>query len=113
MSSTLALSPVERHSPNPSTEHLSESGSETSDMEQRTYIDAYGRPRRRLRGGTNQCPSCNEFFRSVTGFDAHRTGEMTMRRCLTTNEMRAEGMSITAGCWVTKASTWHSGGDDE
>ena len=71
-------------------------------MEERTYLDQYGRPRRRLRGGTNQCPSCREFFRSITGFDAHRTGEMTMRRCLTTDEMRAEGMAITAGSWVTK-----------
>ena len=113
MSSTSAFLPVARHSPNHTTEDLLKSVSKSSEVEQRTFLDVYGRPRRKLRGGANQCPSCNEFFRSATGFDAHRTGEMSNRRCLTTDEMKAEGMSITAGSWVTRQSTWYSGDGDE
>ncbi|CAG9241110.1 hypothetical protein BDI4_100050 [Burkholderia diffusa] len=68
-----------------------------------------GRTRRRLTGDRNQCPTCGEFFNSTHAFDAHRTGPFggangkpAHRRCLSTDEMRAKGMTVNkAGFWMT------------
>lgn len=67
-----------------------------------------------LSGDRNQCPTCLELFNSVTAFDAHRTGAYgrtdpsgtyvaPTRRCLSSDEMRARGMSRNArGFWITR-----------
>jgi hypothetical protein len=47
----------------------------------------------------NQCTACSECFACVTAFDAHRTGEITDRRCLTVDEMEALGMRQKGGFW--------------
>lgn len=51
------------------------------------------------------CIECDKAFRSVAGFDAHRTGEhgvnqgSNRRRCMTDAEMRAIGFVLTNGKW--------------
>ena len=58
-----------------------------------------------LRGDHNQCPTCREYFNSMAGFDMHRAGPFTARRCLSPDEMRADGMAVSkSGWWVT--SLW-------
>ena len=52
-------------------------------------------------GQTSLCCGCGEIFNSVAGFDAHRKGEED-RYCLTPDDMRKAGMSIsTRGMWIT------------
>ena len=49
------------------------------------------------------CPKCGVTFISVAAFDYHRVGPYTLRgrRCLTLNEMRAEGMiQEKQGAWA-------------
>ena len=56
--------------------------------------------------GVCACTLCGRTFRSVSGFDAHRTGtyDPPARRCLTETEMDAKGMVRTStGRWVEKA----------
>jgi len=65
---------------------------------------AYGKARnKRLRGDRNQCQGCKEFFNSGYAFDKHRHGTHGLdRRCLTSTEMKAKGMSIKEdGFWIT------------
>ena len=59
----------------------------------------------KLRGDKNQCQGCKEFFNSGYGFDKHRRGIHGLdRRCLTSTEMLAKGMSMKAdGFWITSA----------
>jgi hypothetical protein len=42
-----------------------------------------------LKPGTKQCQcaGCGEYFRSVTGFDSHRSGPYTARVCLNPAEL--------------------------
>jgi hypothetical protein len=57
----------------------------------------------RLAGDRNQCPTCSEFFNSVSAFDKHRVGEHSpnTRRCLAPAEMIDRGMAVNrAGFWV-------------
>jgi hypothetical protein len=57
----------------------------------------------RPRSATCECAACEERFRSVSGFDAHRTGPPDARRSLTPAQMRQRGMSLNAkGLWITK-----------
>src|SRR5260221_13727780 len=66
------------------------------------------------------CRTCNKTFKSVAGFDMHRTGgygkaiynskgkaighEKHTRRCMTTEEMLALGMCLNEqGLWITEA----------
>jgi len=52
-------------------------------------------------GQTSLCCGCGEIFNSVAGFDAHRKGEED-RYCLTPDDMRKAGMSISdRGMWIT------------
>lgn len=57
----------------------------------------------RLTGNRCQCPTCNEYFNGVAGFDAHRIGPYDdTRRCLTVAEMIEHGWYRNrAGFWVT------------
>lgn len=59
----------------------------------------------KLTGQRNQCQGCKEYFNSNTAFDKHRTGKHGHgRRCMTTDEMTALGMSKNqAGFWITQA----------
>lgn len=59
----------------------------------------------KLGGDRNQCRGCMAYFNSTFAFDKHRTGEYGKdRRCLTTDEMTAKGMSINAaGFWISSA----------
>lgn len=41
--------------------------------------------------GAAHCPTCHRTFTSVGGFDQHRTGPITGRRCLGETELRALG----------------------
>jgi hypothetical protein len=56
-----------------------------------------------LRGDRNQCQGCKEFFNSTYAFDKHRHGTHGLdRRCLTSIEMKAKGMSTKEdGFWIT------------
>jgi hypothetical protein len=57
----------------------------------------------KLTGDRNQCQGCKEFFNSTYAFDKHRHGTHGLdRRCLTSIEMKAKGMSTKAdGFWIT------------
>jgi hypothetical protein len=47
-----------------------------------------------LSGDRNQCAGCKKYFNSTAAFDKHRTGQFGVdRRCKTTEEMIADGMS--------------------
>ena len=50
------------------------------------------------------CRSCGVLFNSTLAFDKHRVGDYNLsRRCLTTSEMAARGMSrLDDGFWVTR-----------
>ena len=53
-------------------------------------------------GQTSLCCGCGEIFNSVKGFGAHRKGEEN-RYCLTPDDMRKAGMSISnRGMWITE-----------
>lgn len=56
---------------------------------------------RKLTGQQNQCPTCGRFFRSIAGFERHRTGKIGAgtRRCMTEAEMLTAGMGQNAGGW--------------
>lgn len=56
-----------------------------------------------LTNDRNECPACDELFRSVSAFDKHRVGDYGKdRRCLTPEEMIAKGMAKNeAGFWVS------------
>lgn len=41
-----------------------------------------------VHGRAEHCPACHETFTSTQAGDAHRTGPMENRRCLTPDEMR-------------------------
>ena len=58
----------------------------------------------KLRGQKNQCQGCKEYFNSNTAFEMHRTGRHGIdRRCMTTDEMTAKGMSLNAqSFWITE-----------
>jgi hypothetical protein len=60
-----------------------------------------------LKGDRNQCPTCEKYFNSTTAFQKHRTGNFgTDRRCRTTEEMEAIGMSMKQdGFWVSEKNT--------
>ena len=50
---------------------------------------------KKLNGNRNQCPTCNQYFNSNGAFDKHRTGRHGVdRRCMTVDEMIAEGMIL-------------------
>jgi hypothetical protein len=54
------------------------------------------------------CPTCGAIFSSVAAFDVHRVGpyQPARRRCLTSLEMLAEGMSQDdRGWWMLPAAT--------
>ena len=57
-----------------------------------------------LTGSKNQCGSCKQMFNSNTPFTLHRIGKFRVdRRCMTTEEMLAAGMSLNkAGFWVSE-----------
>jgi hypothetical protein len=58
----------------------------------------------KLRGQKNQCQGCKQYFNSNTAFEMHRTGRHGIdRRCMTTDEMTAKGMSLNAqSFWITE-----------
>lgn len=58
----------------------------------------------KLTGNRNQCAGCKKYFNSNKGFERHRTGKFGVdRRCRTTDEMLAKGMSLNAdGFWITE-----------
>jgi len=56
-----------------------------------------------LTGSRCYCSACGLTFRSVSGFDRHRTGKhgTALRRCLSPAELEAAGWRLTeAGLWV-------------
>ena len=57
-----------------------------------------------LSGQRNQCRGCDQYFNSNKAFDKHRVGKVGHgRRCRTTEEMMAKGMSLNkAGFWITE-----------
>lgn len=59
----------------------------------------------KLSGNRCQCPTCGQFFNSVSVFDRHRVGSFddpaNPRRCLTTRQMLAKGFAQNGkGYWV-------------
>jgi hypothetical protein len=58
----------------------------------------------KLRGQKNQCQGCKQYFNSNTAFEMHRTGRHGIdRRCMTTDEMTAKGMSLNAqSFWISE-----------
>jgi len=63
----------------------------------------------KVTGNRNQCRGCGEYFNSNGAFDHHRIGQYSPkeRRCMTVDEMLADGMSKNdGGFWiVTKMDT--------
>jgi hypothetical protein len=58
----------------------------------------------KLSGRRCLCRTCGKYFNSTTAFDRHRFGPNDARRCLTTDEMLARGMVLSAlGLWMTEA----------
>ncbi len=50
-----------------------------------------------------ECCGCGELFKTVSGFDMHRTGEGEDRRCMSIDEMKDNGMALNkGGYWVTE-----------
>jgi hypothetical protein len=47
---------------------------------------------------------CGQTFRSLSGFDAHRTGPMAARRCLGADALTALGFVVTDGVWAKPAT---------
>lgn len=61
-------------------------------------------PKLAIGTGNCCCGACGKYFRSVSGFDLHRTGPGEARRCLSEEEMREAGMSRNeGGWWITQA----------
>lgn len=63
----------------------------------------------RLTGHRCRCHACGEHFRRTSIFDRHRSGQYTQRRCLTSAEMTAKGMTQDAnGVWYSGSAsrTW-------
>jgi hypothetical protein len=59
----------------------------------------------RLRNSQCHCRACGQSFRSVSGFDRHRTGPADVRRCLSATELNAAGWRINpAGFWLMPAN---------
>ena len=58
----------------------------------------------KLTGQRNQCQACKQYFNSNKAFDLHRRGSFNGgRRCLTSDEMIAKGMSLNAaGFWISE-----------
>jgi putative DNA primase/helicase len=55
---------------------------------------------RRLSGDRCKCSVCGTYFNSTAAFDEHRTGPHGKgRRCMTSNEMEARGMRLSADDW--------------
>ncbi len=61
-----------------------------------------------LTGRRCQCTACGDLFNSESAFDRHRVGDfaglggINTRRCLTTAELLAAGLSRNgAGAWIT------------
>ena len=56
-----------------------------------------------------ECRACNETFRNITNFERHRVGIHTNqgpdygRRCLSPDEMKADGMRMIDGAWRGEA----------
>jgi len=74
-------------------------------------MGAWALSRPKLTGDRNQCPSCGEVFNSSAAFDRHRVpsqpGKPYPRRCLTADEMDAQGMvRNAAGFRVTQLMPW-------
>jgi len=60
----------------------------------------------KLTGMRCRCSGCGEYFNSVSVFDQHRTGDATMRRCLTVDDMMAKRWSVNAaGFWIRPSGT--------
>jgi hypothetical protein len=56
--------------------------------------------RRKLKGNQCQCSGCGEAFRTVRGFDEHRTGKGDDRRCNAPAVLREWGFTLDAqGFW--------------
>lgn len=57
-------------------------------------------PEKRLHGRRSLCRSCGQYFNGVEGFDQHRVGGGSARRCLTPAELAAKGWVLRAdGFW--------------
>lgn len=53
-----------------------------------------------LTGQKSECTACGLLFTHTYGFDAHRVGPYTARRCLTVEELTAKGYAANgAGFW--------------
>lgn len=57
----------------------------------------------KLTGDRCECPTCGDRFNSTAAFDEHRVGRYGVnRRCLSADDMAAEGMRLRAdGFWTT------------
>jgi hypothetical protein len=58
--------------------------------------------KRKLRGDRNCCPSCSQYFNSITAFDQHRIGSFKAgRRCLSISDMESQNFGKTKdGFWL-------------
>jgi len=57
-----------------------------------------------LVGNRNECGTCKQRFNSNYPFELHRIGKFGIdRRCMTTEEMTAAGMSLNKdGFWISE-----------
>lgn len=61
--------------------------------------------RPKLTGSACQCTKCDEVFRSVSSFDAHRIDADGTRICKTADQMLTEGWTRYAGKWAKAMSS--------
>lgn len=52
-----------------------------------------------LRGRQCECTGCDERFSAPSTFERHRVGPSGARRCMTAEEMRADGMRLIDDVW--------------
>lgn len=71
--------------------------------------------KKRLTGNRNQCRGCSQYFNSITAFEMHRVGHHGIdRRCLTPEEMKAEGMHLREdGFWIGSEMKGYREDEDE
>jgi putative DNA primase/helicase len=95
------------------TNSVARSASDVECRRTKDALDASDTRAGRARGASNSrvCGACDHSFNSTTAFDEHRIGKFTRdppthgRRCLSTDEMLARGMTQGKRGWLTRAAS--------
>ena len=55
----------------------------------------------KLTGSMSQCTACGLVFGTVRGFDGHRVGDYSARRCLSEAQLTEAGYAFDGCLWLT------------